>query len=69
MYMLEIIGGIFIGIGIETVFLTSYIFYKRKQLKPQISYNEVFNVNVNSDVLDSPPPQNEGNIAVEYNDL
>ena len=40
--MLEIIGGIFIGMLIETVGLSSYIFYKRKQNKPNISYNEVF---------------------------
>ena len=46
--MLEIIGGIFIGIGIETASLISYIFYKRRQSKPPITYNEVFDINTES---------------------
>ena len=61
--MLEIIGGIFIGIGIETASLISYILYKRRQLKPAVTYNEVFNVNTEGD------DNQTHSMAVEYNNL
>ena len=65
--MLEIIGGIFIGMLIETVGLSSYIFYKRKQNKPNISYNEVFNVKIEQDEVTTPPQV--VNPRIQYNDL
>lgn len=66
--MLEIIGGIFIGVGIETFGLISYILFKRRQLKPPVSYNEVFNVNIESEMCDT-SPQNKQQPSIEYNDL
>ena len=54
--MFEILGGIFIGIGIETFCLASYIYFKKRQLKPHISYTDAV-------------PTNEQLCSIEYNDL
>jgi len=62
--MSELIGGIFIGIGIETLCIISYIYYKKRKVKP---YDEVFNVNVDTDI-DVQQHTNDG-ISISYDDL
>lgn len=62
--MSELIGGIFIGIGIETLCIISYIYYKKRKVKP---YDEVFNVNVDPDI-DVQQHTNDG-ISISYDDL
>jgi hypothetical protein len=65
--MSELIGGIFIGIGIETLCIISYIYYKKRKVKPSLPYDEVFNVNVDPDI-DVQQHTNDG-ISISYDDL
>jgi len=66
--MLEIIGGIIIGFGIETFGLISYIYYKRRKLKPYITYNEAFDVNIQPDETIN-TNVDDHQVSIEYNDL
>lgn len=69
--MFEIIIGIFIGFGIETLCLSLFILYKRRKMKSPLLYDDLFSANINSDMLESPPPEelNNPNVALEYQDL
>ena len=69
--MLEIVSGIFIGFGIETLCLSVFILYKRQKMKSPLLYDDLFSANINADVLESPPPEESTNtsVALEYQDL
>lgn len=69
--MLEIVSGIFIGFGIETLCLSVFILYKRRKMKSPLLYDDLFSANINADVLESPPPEESTNtnVALEYQDL
>ena len=70
--MTDILIGIVIGISIETVGLIGYIIYKRRQTKPAVTYDEVFDIN--NDIQNrttnciSTPPEEENN-AIDYSNL